>query len=81
MAKAAATINEDYWEELKARGFEVESLTMYTAVELFGKTEKTIAQAKFPTAKFWWTPMGCLIEHKNKRELIPQGGVAKVKCF
>ena len=80
-AKAAESIHSDYWEEIKAKGFEVEAVTLWTATELFGKTEKTISQAKFPTAKFWWTPTGCLIEYKARRELLPQPGVAKVKCF
>lgn len=71
----------DPWEDLKARGFEVDSITLWTATELFNRAEKTISQAKFPGAKFWWTPSGCLMEFKNKRELIPQAGIAKVKCF
>lgn len=81
MSKTATKIESDYWEEIKARGFEIEMFTMWTAVELFGKTEKTISQAKFPTAKFWWTPSGSLIEYKGRRELVPQAGVAKVRCF
>jgi hypothetical protein len=81
MSERAEKIKADYWEVQKQKGCEVKSCTLWTATELFGKTEKTIAQAKFPGAKFWDLPQGVLVEYKNERELLKPGGIAKVKCF
>lgn len=81
MAEPKKKETNDAWEDMKSLGSEVDSICMWTAVELFGRTEKTISQAKFPGAKFYWTPAGCLIEHKGRRESVPQAGVAKVKWF